>query len=1038
MFVLVSAKSIFMIGILLFVSLGYVRVVEAGNLPDGIYFIRPESAAKETLDFRPEFLLDEHMTFFSCIEGSPQVDNSVYCKDDPTSIVELETHEWKGSCHISTYNTTELQCSEKVAMAEYQEGDEILRWEEDVVVREVESIPYVLLDTQGSDGGWEDPVSTAWVIWALAEFGDGNYDESAYASQVEDGLRWLKENRHPSDNCWPEEECNIRTTAEVLSMMNEANLTGRTDWLRIVHDGSVWLSLQQNLFNLRDPTEGDIAEETWTTRITGENWTDGSVSTDYSSCLVDYADEYDETFQIVFDETYEFDFTPIHDESFTVLCSPNRLPIEIRNDRNQIMHNSTTGNVSYTIPGACWSDNEPWNHCDIRTTNYASTVALDSIREDLAVDWLNEELEGDDIGYYLDTEDRYFDTAWFLYQRYADDSDDADDEDILSDVETRIVRWLLFHQNNDGSWGNESADFDTKLAPTSMASMALTKVNNGSYTEYIKDSNVWISENRPSEGWDTVRNDALASLAFSRSAKPFMVARDGIIIMEQDSKRVELYNPSSFDFNRLEFHLEGDVEEYVSIDGIGSLASDYFKFITLNMNETPDEPVYGNISMRNDGEEVGKTPLLIRQMPEIDISPSRREYSVYNGQGTAEFDVDISDGASMDCRLFWDDPTITSSERFSISDQDSLSTDIVLSEVTNQEESYTGRFDCIFDGINQSNEFELNTIQFERTPFTVEPDSLNMTSPEDELSFTIYNNVDMDIVVNSEFENDDPYMVINDPQVQIPAHDRTEVTIDNFFDDGEEDDLNGDDEPIVWQNVIRVHAYDTEERVSVGVDMDDMRSFSFMGLFFTFTLVFGVIAGAGYFAYSNKSTVISMLPDSIKSRLPDAAGASTPSSGSADGGSGHPLEKKVNAKNFVHVAELIKIMKGLGKDDDEISKKLETEGFSNAEIGELFNRVQDEMDSEQSLEKEDRFMKLMKDLDSDVGAVKNKLKQDGFTDTEIKEAFKQAEEDILKKKTELDNKLKDNSKYDMSQEEGDEKGKEGKKEEKKEEEGNEQ
>ncbi len=97
------------------------------------------------------------------------------------------------------------------------------------------------------------------------------------------------------------------------------------------------------------------------------------------------------------------------------------------------------------------------------------------------------------------------------------------------------------------------------------------------------------------------------------------------------------------------------------------------------------------------------------------------------------------------------------------------------------------------------------------------------------------------------------------------------------------------------------------------------------------------------------------------------------------------------------------------------------------------------MEAEDSLEKEDKFMKIMKDLDSDVGAVRNKLKQDGFTDAEIKEAFKQAEDEILKKRETLDKKLKDQAKYDISKEDAEKAGasegeqgdkKEGKKEEK--------
>ena len=1024
---LVSISKLLLVFVLVSLSLTYGVLAdedddqERQSIPDGIYFVRPESADQESVDFKPEFVPAEPVVFFSCMEGSPRVYNSVYCKNDPSNIVELETHPWKHSCHISAHNTTDLDCSELIVMAEYEVGDEILRWEEEITVTDVQSIPYILLDTQAEDGGWGDPVSTAWVIWALAEFGEDDYQESAFASQVEDGLRWLKENRDPEEKCWPEDDCNIRITAEVLAALNEARLTQRSDWLRIVHDASVWLSLQQNLFDLRNPTEDDTTEETWTAYLTGVDWTENDEA-DYTSCLIEYADEYDEMLQVVFDETYEIEFTPVHDERFTVLCSPNSLPMMIRNNRDELVFNSTTGNVTYRIPGACWNDKEPWQNCDIKTTNFGSTVeSLDSVRRNLGSDWLENNLDDSDIGLHFDTGDRYFDTAWFLYKRFGKGDDTEEDE--LSELERRIVRWLLFHQNNDGSWGNESIEMNENLEATAMVSLALSEVNNGSYSEFIKDANVWISDNRPSEGWDTVKRDALGFLSFSKSAKPFIIARDGLVTMRRNRIDVELYNPTSFDFNNLEFVLKDGLEDYVELDGIGSLASDYFKFIELKLEENPESSVMGEISILNDGYEIGRIPVLIQQVPEIDILPDRREYPIYNAQGDIVFDIDKTEGVSLDCRLRWDDPAVTSRERFSISGQERITTEIILSEVRNQRKEYSGHFECVHDGMNMTMPFTIETVQFEDVPFTVDPKSLNITSTEEGMTFTIYNNVDIEIMVESEFEVEDPYMMISNPQVQIDPLDRAEVTITPLFSEEEMD------EELSWSNVVRVHAYGRDDYVDVSLGLDESRAFSFTGLFFTFVIFFGILGGLGYAVYSSKSSILSALPDSVKSRLPDAIiSSSLTAAAGTDGNVGHPMEKKVKAKNFVHLAEMIKIMKGLGKDDDEIAKTLEGEGYSKEEVSELFDRVQDELDAEQTLGKEERFMKLMKDLDADAGAVRTKLKQDGFTDAEIKEAFKQAEEDILKKREELDKKLKDTEKYNLEQDDG-KKGKKKKSEE---------
>jgi hypothetical protein len=1016
-------KTIVSVVFALVLALTFVTAAEneAKAPPDGIYFVRPDSSERETIDFRPEYVSEEVLVFYSCIEGAPRVFNSVYCKDDVTNIIELPVYPWENGCFISSYDLNASSCTELVVMTEYEHDDEILNWDEEIVIKDIDSIPYVILDAQASDGGWGDPISTAWVIWALSEFNreSGGYENNTYTEQIEGGLRWLKENRDPQEKCWSadeEDECSIEITAEVLAMLNEANLTRRADWLRIVHDGSLWLSLQQNLFDIRDPTVGDVTTETWKALITGQNWTDGSINIDYSSCLIQYTDELDMTLQVVFDQTYQINFTPIHDEFLNIICTPNSLPLSIRNSKNKVIFNSTTGNVSYHIPGACWDDKEPWNFCDVKTTGYATTVALDEIRSDLATDWMKNTLIQSDIGEYFNTSDKYYDTAWMLYKRFARDgsSSNADDDIELSDQESKILRWLLYNQNNDGSWGNTSLTFAENLPATAMASVALSKVNNGSLTEFIKDANIWISQNRPLDGWDTVQSDALGFLAFSRSAKPFIWSQDGMIIVTKNQQDIELYNPSSFDFDNLEFVLDDHLKQYIEIEEIGSLASDYFKDIRIILTTNPEQSLFGYLSILNEGYEVGKFPVVIQTIPDLEFSLAKSLIPVYNGKGTLEFNILKGENVALDCSLTWDDPTITSKNRFKIDKQKSIATDIVLSEIQTQKKTYEGQFDCLFNGLNMTFPLSVNTIQFDDIPFSVAPDSINLTSFDDTLSFTIYNNVDVEITVTSTFATEDPYVLINEPQVIIPPLESREVSLTHYL---------IENESTLWDNTIKVEGYDRVEYVNLVLDYEARRSLSsFMGLLFTFAIVFGILGGGGFLLYSRKDQVIAMLPDEIRKKLPAALTASAAGATAGPGGApvddknAHHMEKKVEAKNFVHVAEIIKIMKGLGQDDDEISKRLQGEGYNRGEINELFTRVQEEMDAETTLEKEDKFMKLMKDLDADVGAVRTKLKQDGFTDTEIKEAFKQAEEEILTKRTDLDKKIKDMDKYNISEE----------------------
>lgn len=1006
--------------------------ISAEMPPDGIYLIRSEASSRETLDFRPEYISDEVLTFYSCIEGAPRVFHSTYCKDDPANLVELIEYPWIEGCFISAYDLNNTECSELIIQSEYEYKDEILKFDREVAVKDVDSIPYTLLDSQETDGGWGDPISTAWALWALSEFDEeeGQFENNTYVDMIEGGLTWLKENRDDDEKCWPKdpdeddddddyEGCSIAETAEIVALLSEANFASRTDWMRIIHDASLWLQTKQNLFNLRDPVEDDLADVDleWTAYITGVNWTDGSIPVDYSSCLVQYTNEVDLTMQIVFGITYEIKFNPIHDERLNILCTPNSLPLSIRNDRNEYLYNTTTGNVSYHIPGPCWDDNHTWQYCDIPTTNFASIAPLDSLRTDVSKQWLIETIGEDDFGMHFNTTTDIFDSSWFLYKRFASEEDiteSVDDGVELTDIERKVTRWILYNQNNDGSWGNASDVVENSLEDTAMAAISLASVNNGSYTQYIKDASVWISQNKPADGWDTVVRDALTFLAFSRSAKPFMKSSSSIFVLQGNQMDIELSNPSSFNFNNLEFVIEGNLSELIHIDEIGSLPSDYFKKITLHLDQKVEESTFGYISVLNDDYEIARFPVLIQSVPEIKFKVNKPFISVYNGKGTVNFGITKSDASVLDCNLYWNDPTITSKQKFKIDKQTSVTTDIVLSEIKNQDIDYEGRFDCLHEGMNLSFPITLVTKQFETIPFTVAPNDINITNLEEVPYFTIYNNVDKEITVTAEFETEDPYLMIDNPQVTIEPLGTYEVYISNFI------PVN---ESIVWSNVISVHAYDREESVMVDVVYQPKQRNAFVGLLLTFILVFGLLGGSGYALYTYRTQIIAKLPKAITSKLPESiTGQAVP--GLEDTGlefskdlkNLHPMEKKITAKNFVHVAELIKIMKGLGKDDEEISQRLETEGYSKGEVTSLFKRVTEEMDTEDELVKEEKFMKLMKGLDQDTGTVRNKLKQDGFTDDEIKEAFKQAEDNISKKRGDLDKKLKDAGRYDISAE----------------------
>jgi hypothetical protein len=966
--------------------------------PDGIYLIRPYASSYQTVDFRPEYITSENLVFYTCLEGISSAFSSVVCKDDDINISELPTYPWMwDGCYISYYDLNETDCNEIVVQTEYPRKDEILKIDDEIVLKQVNSIPYDVLIEQDADGGWGDAVSTAYSVWVFSTFNRENF-ENTYQEQIESGLTWLKENRHESDKCWPDTTCNIKITAMVIALLTESGLDDLPIWHRIIHDGKIWLEKQQNLFDPINPDEGDPSPYNWTFMITGKNWTVGgsNVSINYTTCLIKYASQLDEVMQIPFDLAINVTFVPEHGEYFDYVCTPNDLDVEIFDHRNYNIFNATTANASYIVPGPCWDDEQKWKNCDVETTLFASMIDFGEIRNALVDEWLVEALKENEEGMYFNTSKYITDTAWFLYNRIAkNESETSDDNISISSIEKKIIRWLMYKQNNDGSWANTTSSYNPVIE-TAISTLALEEVNNGSFSESIADANYWISLNKPVDGWDTTERNALSFMTFSKSAKPFIRTNPVLILMKDNEQEVQLYNPSSFDFTDMEFILDDNLLDIIELEPIGSLLSDYYKDIKLKMKKKVEVSEYGYLTIKNKGVEISKLPVIVQSVPSLNITAPNEIY-VFGGKGLVNFNVQKSADV-LDCSLKWDDVKITTKSKFRLAADNKITTEVVISEVRNQDVTYTGQFECTYFDSVINIPVSLNTKQFDSIPFTVSPTSLNISSVEEIPSFTIYNNVDKAINVNVQFVEEDAYLAINSPYVEIPPLDSYEVTLTHFF---------SENESVEYYNSIEVSAYGKYENIDVMVNLQSKKSrAALISFLITMTLTLGMLGGAGYLGYLYKDKLVAMIPPSLAAKF----NILTPTQAKAG-------EKKVESKNFLHIAELIKIMMGLGQDEDEINKRLKSEGYNDGEIAEVMARVKDEMDNEDVLEKEDKFLKLMKSLEMDVGATRSKLKQEGYTDQEIQEAFKQSEEEITKKQKAIKQKITDSERYNVTEEE---------------------
>jgi uncharacterized protein Smg (DUF494 family) len=106
------------------------------------------------------------------------------------------------------------------------------------------------------------------------------------------------------------------------------------------------------------------------------------------------------------------------------------------------------------------------------------------------------------------------------------------------------------------------------------------------------------------------------------------------------------------------------------------------------------------------------------------------------------------------------------------------------------------------------------------------------------------------------------------------------------------------------------------------------------------------------------------------------------------------------------VASIIKIMLSMNKDEADIKKRLKKEGLSEEEIKDALEVVHQELADKEELDKEESIIKVIKKMDEDSEYVRGVLKQSGFSDTQINQAFEEMEHEVENKEKDLQEKLK--------------------------------
>jgi len=682
------------------------------HFEEGIHLIRPSSAYIPTGKTFPEYLSVEDITFLGCTEDDHPLRSSVLCLDN-NNFQDLDSYKWTSdqNCYVSSFNLKDFKCKNMVIQVEYTKNEENYRLTKKVKRKKLTKVLDHVLGNQFSDGGWRDSLSTAHGIWALS------YYKDIFDYEIGSAMRWLKLNRNEEMKCWPKSPCDILHTANILALLSLSNYT---DYYRILNDGQNYIEEMQNYYDQSDTWKAGVYPLVPFTTLT----------------LVSYDETIlDENFTLLNNTWKEYSFTTEIDKRLLIISDEN-VKARIVNQEGETLINYQGDNLSYTIPGACWSRNKKGEPCNLRTTLYNTIVDIPDVNIDEAKIYLeNELLNSSLVGKFVGIENDSIDTSLFLYVMYP--SYDS------SSWMTEIVDWLTYHQNNEGSWG--SNNITDKALPTAYATMALRHYGFNTTSEQVEDAEEWASDNEESTDYnDTITQSALLSV-LRNNARPIVTTSPRVITIRDAVTEIDVFNPTTFNLKDVDYKFSENLKDILIIEKKSEIYSYSYRKLNIKKKGAQKSTIYGYLTITNLNKEVGKIPVIVSDFPALNVSYSDNLY-VFGQKSSIDLTAKKSTHEFI-CDVTWTSSEISTPGSFKISTE-TASIPIVFDDAVTKEEVYRGTLSC-----KQGDslfEFPLSVffMRYSTEPLDVSTDTLTINTTTQDIIVMVKNNLDIDIEVS--------------------------------------------------------------------------------------------------------------------------------------------------------------------------------------------------------------------------------------------------------------------------------------------------
>lgn len=709
-------------------------------LDSGIQFIRSDSSYVTQTPVKPHFLSVDSVNFIACTDESDIPKGYIVCLDN-NNFVELEMYPWSGKdeCYVGGAALSQLKCQNALVEVEYKVDGENVKMSKEFMIDTFSTVAEKLMSTQYTDGGWKEPLDTAFAVLALSQF------KEIFGYEIDQALSWLKLDRNNNQKCWPTSPCNLKLTTKILAILQKA---GINDSYRLTTDGRNYLEARQNYYK-----QGD----SWSIKI-------DDVTVDTTLSLVSHGTELlDQNFTIPEKGSRWYSFKAKKGDIIRVI-SYDTIRTTIYDNDSNVVYQYTGSNISYTIPGACWSSNQRGEPCNTGVTAYASAANISQYRLDEAKSYMKSELRKGVVSRYYGDDDDVAESA--LYVKAFYDKELLDDDNVAEETQEdsylyQVLQWVLFKQNNEGYWGeyfdeNDYSDLDTEefnlayksaltdeLQTTAFSILALLDSGFNRTSEPIMDAQNWVTNIE-----DDINNTSGAALGAAMyivkdNAYPLVYTRPSVIVMDESVKEIEIVNPTPYNLREIEFVLSNAIKDYVSIEDRKAVGAYKYRKTKLTLKKPVQTTTTGFISIANAEQEIGRIPVVILNAATLNVTLTD-EASVFGRTGTISL-LAVKSKHSFSCLIDWDSDELSDS-KFTLS-KESTNVPLTFNDAVTKEDLYKGTLTCTVG--TQTFNFPVSTLikRFSSIPLLVYPKTLTINNSASQQYASIKNNLDVDLSV---------------------------------------------------------------------------------------------------------------------------------------------------------------------------------------------------------------------------------------------------------------------------------------------------